>query len=72
MSNFGEKITILPPPNFVRRNCYCFKVVSYLLPPANVVCEGYVFNTCLSFCSQGEGVSRPRPRGEVGGSGWGV
>ena len=28
------------------------------------------FYTCLSFCSWG-GVSRPRPRGEVGGSGWG-
>ena len=29
------------------------------------------FYTCLSFCPQG-GMSRPRPRGEFGGSGWGV
>ena len=28
-----------------------------LLPPANVVCEGYVFTgVCHSFCSQGRGV----------------
>ena len=38
---------------------------SSLLPPANEVCEGYVFTrVCLS---AGRGVSRPKPRG-----GWGV
>ena len=71
-----------------------------LLPPANEVCEGYVFaRVCQSFCSGGgEGgvpacsaggipaylaglggvvsqhalqVSRPSPRREVEGSGWG-
>ena len=40
-----------------------------LLPPANEVCEGYVFTrVCHSVHT---GVSRPRPRVEVGGSGWG-
>ena len=69
----------------------------YLLPPANEVCEGYVFtHMCQSFCSGGgipaclaggilaclaglQGgvsqhalqVSRPTPKGEVEGSGWG-
>ena len=29
---------------------------AFLLPPANVVCEGYVFTgVCHSFCSQGGG-----------------
>ena len=42
------------------------------LPPANEVCEGYVFTpVCQSFRPQGAGVSRPTPRGEVEGSGWG-
>ena len=42
-----------------------------LLPPANEVCEGYVFTpVCQSFCSQG--VSRATPKGEVEGSGQGV
>ena len=57
------------------------------LPPANKVCEGYVFMpVCQSFCSQGVGcgypsmhcmwypsmqVSRPTPMGEVEGFGWG-
>ena len=46
-----------------------------LLPPASKVCEGYVFTpVCQSFCSQGEGMSRPTPRGRLGGlkGGWGV
>ena len=39
-----------------------------LLPIANEVCEGYVFTpVCLS-TGVGE-LSRPRPRGDVGGSG---
>ena len=58
------------------------KGATILLPPANEVCEGYVF----TFCSQGGlqahtqrgcwgvwwEVSRPTPRGDVGGSGDGV
>ena len=41
-----------------------------LLPPANEVCEGYVFTRVCH--SVHRGVSRPRPRVEVGGgSGWG-
>ena len=34
------------------------------LPPANVVCEGYVFTrVCHSFCSQGGGVGIPACNG---------
>ena len=55
-------------------------------PPANEVCEGYVFTPVCHSVQRGRclgpgpggrlgglarGVSRPRPRGEVGGSGWG-
>ena len=43
--------------------------VSWLLPPANEVCEGYVF-TRVCHSAHG-GVSRPTPRGEVEGSGCG-
>ena len=50
----------------------CAHVLINLLKPANEVCEGYVFTpVCQSFCSPG-GVSRPRPRGEVGGLPGGV
>ena len=55
-----------------------------LLPPANEVCEGYVFTpVCQSFCSWG-GSPGPHPRGRLGGlvggglqahtqgAGWGV
>ena len=41
-----------------------------LLPSVNEVCEGYVFTPICH--SVYRGVSRPTPRGEVGGSGWGV
>ena len=35
-----------------------FSNVYWYLPPANVVCEGYVFTgVCHSFCSQGGGVA---------------
>ena len=51
-----------------------------LLPPANEVCEGYVFTpVCQSFCSWGGGGGIPAclaglqatPKGEVEGSGRG-
>ena len=35
-------------------------IIGISLPPANVVCEGYVFTpVCQSFCSQGEGCLLP-------------
>ena len=40
-----------------------------LLPPTNEVCEGYDFTPVCH--SVHRGVSRPRPRGEVGGTGGG-
>ena len=43
---------------------------AYLLPSANEVCEGYVFTRVCH--SVHRGVSRPIPRKEVGGSGWGI
>ena len=39
-----------------------------LLPPANEVCEVYVFTPVCHSVHRGE-VSRPRPSGDVGGSG---
>ena len=43
-----------------------------LLPPANEVCEGYVFTpVSQSFCSQRGGSPGPYPGGAVGGQAWG-
>ena len=44
---------------------FFFSAVGYL-PPANKLCEFYVF-TPVYHSVQGKGVSRPTPRGEVGG-----
>ena len=59
-----------------------FLIIPIFLPPANEVCEGYVFTRVCHTVHRGE-VSRPTPRGEVGGlaggrvsrstpGGWGV
>ena len=46
--------------------------ICQLLPPANEVCEGYVFTpACQSFCSRG-GVSRPTHRERLRGLARGV
>ena len=43
------------------------------LPLATKLGKSNIFRSvCQEFCSRGGGVSRPRPRGEVGGSGQGV
>ena len=41
------------------------------LPPANEVCEGYVFTpVCQSFCSRGRGVPGPGGSGPGGSARW--
>ena len=46
------------------------EVRSILLPPANEVCEGYVFTrVCLS--TGGEGSPGPHPGGRLRGLAWG-
>ena len=49
-----------------------FSNINSYLPSANEVCEDCVFTrVCHSVHRGAEGVSRPRPSGEVGESGWG-
>ena len=54
---------ILPPTWGIERLYWQLRrhtTLPILLPPANEVCEGYVFTpVCQSFCSQREGVSAP-------------
>ena len=58
---------------------HCFHKYHSFLPPANEVCEGYVFTrVCHSVHGGGRvvsqhalQVSRPTPKGKVEGSGWG-
>ena len=59
-------------------NKYRLKLAQILLPPANEVCQGYVFTReCHSVHGRGVvskralQISSPTPRGEVEGSGWG-
>ena len=47
--------------SYKRVNCH-----QYLLPSANEVCEGYVFTRVCHYV-HGGGVSRPTPRGRLGG-----
>ena len=43
-----------------------------LPPPPTKLGQGNIFRSvCQEFCSRGGGGSKPRPRGEVGGSDWG-
>ena len=63
--NSRSSIHVIPNQNGHVPSC---KFV--FLPSANEVCEGYVF-TRVCHSVHGGGVSRPRPRGEVGWSGQG-
>ena len=53
VANWNPYISLVPA---CYKQIHPQKIVRYKwhsLPPANEVCEGYVFYTCLSFCPQG-------------------
>ena len=56
----------MPPKRTVGKRAVCIPLECFLvlLPPANVVCEGYVFTrVCHSFCSEGGVPDQVHPPG---------